>query len=157
MRVVKTYSERAAFRTGQEFIRPINDNFENSHRTNDEIKTGLFEELGDEFKLWADVVITPPSDPDKTRYENFIMGYFYRQDILDGEDVGHSIYFKWDTRKGSALGRVFVYPLSVEHVSTMDPELAKSLVADAASTDPPGSTTPPPPLNGIASGSTSGT
>jgi len=139
------------FHSGQQFIRPINDNFENSHHTNAEIKTGLSGELNDDFKLWADVVITTPSQQDKIRYENFIMGYFYRQDIQDGEDVGHSVYFKWDVSQGNLLGRVFVHPLSVEHVSTLGP--AKSLVADAASSDPPSSTTPPPPLNGIGSGS----
>ena len=150
--VVKTHTERGRFQTGQQFIRPISDTFENSHHTNDEIKAGLSDELGDEFKLWNEIVITPPTEPDKIRYENFTMGYFYRHDQQDDE-TDHSIYFKWDVRKGNLLGRVFVYPLSVEHVSTMDPELAKSLVGDAAAdaTDPPGSTTPPPPLNGLGS------
>jgi hypothetical protein len=158
MHVVKTNSERGTFHSGQEFIRVNSDNFENLHHTNDEIKAGLFGELGDEFKLWAEVIITTPSQQDKIRYENFIMGYFYRHDQLKDDqgnkEPDHSVYFKWDIRQGNLLGRIFVYPLLVENVSTMDPELAKSLVADAAAdaSDPPGTNTPPPPLDGIGSG-----
>jgi hypothetical protein len=152
MHVVKTHTERAGFNSGQQFIRGVNNNFENSHHTNDEIKAALFGELGDEFKLWKKVVITPPSEQDKTRYENFIMGYFYRHDMEDGEP-DHSIYFKWDRVNGSLLGRIFVSPLLVEDVSALEPTLAKSLVGDAAAdaTDPPGTATPPPPLNGVGS------
>ena len=152
-KVVKTYTERAGFNSGQEFISGVNDNFENSNHTNDEIKTGLLGELHEQFELWKEVIITPPSEQDKIRYENFIIGYIYRHDMEDGEP-DHSVYFKWErTQKGSLYGRVFVSPLLVAHVSTMEP--AKSLVVDAAAdaSDPPGTTTPPPPLNGVASSS----
>jgi hypothetical protein len=150
-KVVKTNAQKAGFNSGQDFIRGVNDNFDNSHNTNDEIKAGLLGELKDQFELWREVFITPPSEQDKIRYENFIMGYIYRHDMEDGEP-DHSVYFKWEpTQKGSLYGRVFVSPLLVPHVSTWEP--AKSLVVDAAAdtTDPPDSTTPPPPLNGISS------
>jgi len=156
MRVVKTHTEKAQFQTGPQFIRGVDNNIENEI-DNDEIKAKLNKELStptnpEDFKLWARVLITPPSEQDKIRYENFIMGIFYRHDMPDDEP-DHSVYFKWNRVNGSLLGRIFVSPLLVEHVLALEPKLAKSLVGDAAAdaTDPPGSTTPPPPLNGIGS------
>jgi hypothetical protein len=151
-KVVKSNTERAGFHSGQEFMRGVNDNFENSHHTNEQIKSGLSGELQESFELWKEVIITPPSEQDKIRYENFIMGYIYRHDMQDGEP-DHLVYFKWDVRQGSLLGRVFVSPLMVARVSTLEPAPAESLVVDAAAdaTDPPDSTTPPPPLNGVSS------
>jgi hypothetical protein len=159
MRVVKTFNDKGTFQSGQDFIRGVDNNIENEI-DNDKIKAKLNKELStptnpEDFKLWARVLITPPSETDKIRYENFIMGYFHRhdQDEDQGQPQDHSVYFKWNRVNGSLLGRIFVSPLLVEHVLALEPKLANSLVGDAAAdaTDPPSTTTPPPPLNGVGS------
>jgi hypothetical protein len=155
MRVVMTNTAKGGFHSGQDIIRGVSDDIEKRDKNSD-IQNGLKGELGDEFKLWAEVVITPPSEQDRIRYENFIMGYIHRhdQDKDQGQPQDHSVYFKWDKTRGdgSLLGRVFVSPLLVAHYSTLDPAPAESAIGDAA-TDPPGSTTPPPPMQGVASSS----
>lgn len=151
MRVVMTTTKKGQFHHGLNIIRDVDDNIENEN-DNDKIKDKLNKDLGtqtdpEDFKLWAMRIIDTPSEPNKTRLENFIMGYLSGFDRFDHENNGedHSVYFKWD----GPLVRVFVSPLSTSWVEPVSPEKAprESLIHDgAAASDPPTTTTPPPPL-----------
>jgi hypothetical protein len=145
MHVVMTKAGKNQFHSGMGIIREVDDSIEALNKNND-IKATLNElAVGANFKLWADKIIPNPG-LNRCRYENFVIGYLCRHDMLPGED-DHSIYFKWD---GDRV-RVFMSPLSspwVEPVSTEPAPVASVIdVAAANMTDPPPSTTPPPPLS----------
>ena len=153
MHVVMTRTRKNEFHFGLDIIRDIDDDIERLIN-NDEIKAGLrlglHDNLDKDFKLWDDRIIPNPGQ-NKDAYENFIMGYFDRHDLLES-GCDHSVYFRWDGRRV----RVFVAPLNVEHVSTLEPvehistratTPVESVIVDAAATsDPPPVGAPPPPL-----------
>src|SRR5437762_1155504 len=143
MHVVMTRTRKNQFHFGLDIITVVDDNIEDLKTTN-EIKARLLDKLDADFKLWDERNIPSPG-LNRDRYENFIMGYIYRHDLLKDEP-DHSVYFRWD---GSQV-RVFVHPLKVEYVSTLETKPPESLIADAgaATSDPPPVGTPPPPLQG---------
>jgi len=145
MHVVMTKAAKGKLSSGWDVIREVDDSIETLHKDDDiKAKLNTLGVLNVNFKLWAWKTIPNP-DLNRCRYENFVIGYLTRHDMIPKEE-DHSVYFRWD----GDLVRVFVSPLSLDWVEPVKPEPAPVAsvigVAAADMTDPPPSTTPPPPL-----------